>query len=174
MRYHIIYFLDYKKNDSVTIKEMYMSKDDAFNNIEKVAIDYIKELQGKQQADICKQDKTPEQLLADISTKEGMYIRKYDDHVIIYEKTTVVVPGTLWNSNTLQVNKIAQISVMEYNFDDMLFNCSCKIERKQRITIPIIPSQNNQKNNSKLPTYNFMDELKIKMNSGMIKLKPVN
>lgn len=172
MRYYIIYFLDYKKNHTITIKDMFLAKEDAYNNLEHVAIDYIKELQGKQQAEICKQDKTPEQLLADKTIKEGMYIKKQDEMIIMYEKITVVLPGRIWNSNDLQVNKIGQFSVTEYNFDDILFKCNCniKIERKQSIEVPLVI---NNKTTIR-PAYNYLDELKQKLNSGMIKLKPVN
>lgn len=172
MRYYIIYFLDYKKNNAISIKDMYLAKEDAYNNLERVAIDYIRDLQGKQQAEICKQDKTPEQLLVDKTIKEGMYIKKQDELITVYEKITIVLPGRIWNSNDLQVNKIGQISVTEYNFDDIMFKCDCnfKIERKQSIEVPLIL---NNKTTIR-PAYNYLDELKMKLESGMIKLKPVN
>lgn len=172
MRYYIIYFLDYKKNNAIIIKDMYLSKEDAYNNLERVAIDYIKDLQGKQQAEICKQDKTPDQLLVDTTIKEGLYIKKQDEMITLYEKKTIVLPGRIWNTNDLQVNKIGQISVTEYNFDDIMFKCGCnfKIERKQSIEVPVIL---NNKTTIR-PAYNYLDELKNKLESGMIKLKPVN
>jgi len=119
MRYYIIYFLDYKKNNVITIKEMYLAKEDAYNNLERVAIDYIRDLQGKQQAEICKQDKTPEQLLVDKTIKEGIYFKKQDEQITIYEKITIVLPGRVWNSNDLKVNKIGQFNVTEYNIGDI-------------------------------------------------------
>src|SRR3972149_7695119 len=116
MRYYLIYFLDYKKNDLVNIKDVYITKEDAINNLERIAIEYVKELQGKQQADICKQDTTPEQLLADKAMKEGLYIRKTDDYIVLYSKTTIIIPGTIWgNSNKLQVQKVGQFNITEYN-----------------------------------------------------------
>lgn len=168
MRFGIICFLDHKKNDSIIIKNMYKTKEDAFNNLERVAIEYIKELQGKQQAEVCKQDKTPEKLLADVSIKEGMYIKKVEEHILLYEKTTVIIPGKIWNSNSLQVNKIGQFSVTEYNFDDVLFKCDCLLEKRgtEKITI---------NRNALDKHYNFLDELKTKMEFGILSnLRPVN
>lgn len=225
MIYYIIYHLDYKKNDIVAIKDMYITKEDAFNNVERVAMEYIKEFQGKQQAEICKQDKTPDQLLADTTIKEGMYIRKVNDVITIYEKITFVFTGWLKNSKSLQVNKIGQMSVTEYNFDDAFFKCNCNNEVQMTIEKPLNVTELNIKsltyNDQELsdskkkiddlnmqittlktmydtlfkynrnndvqitieqpsttkiirPVYSYFDELKKKIESGMVKLKPVN
>ena len=49
MKYYLVYLLDYKNGDSIDIKDSYRTKEDAVNSLEKIAIEYVKELQGKQQ-----------------------------------------------------------------------------------------------------------------------------
>ena len=168
MRYHLIYFIDYKKNDVVSIKDQYSDKNDANKNIERIAIEYVKEMQGKQQAEICKQDKTPEQIQLDATLKEGMYIKKSDDSIILYEKITVVQPGFVFNSNIMKVNKIGLFGLNEYNFDEsMITRCSCSSQRKP---IPINKKSTHGGNQA------LVDELRklIGDTKGKFKLKPVN
>ncbi|QKF94432.1 hypothetical protein QKU48_gp0974 [Fadolivirus algeromassiliense] len=135
MKFYLIYFLDYKQGDQVTLKHQYFTPEDAQNDLERIAIEYIKEYQGKQQTVICKQDKTPEQILADNTLREGMYIRKTDNAVLLYEKATVTIPGTIWGTTTqLQVNKIGLFKVTEFVFDDsMVTRCTCNSQNKQPV-----------------------------------------
>jgi hypothetical protein len=168
MKYYLIYFLDYKKNDTIIIKDVYMTREDAMSNLERVTIEYIKDLQGKQQVDMCKEHegKTPDQLLANKSIKEGLYIRKIDDHILLYQKVTMTVSGMLWNYNKLRVQKIGQFYVTEYNFDDILFKCPCQ-NNKIETNVLTIKQSNTKK-------YEFMKELQDKFIDGEIKLKHVD
>lgn len=149
MKYYMVYLLNYKENDSVTLKDSYSAECDAKNSLERNAIEYIKELQGKQQADICKQDKPPREILKDVTLKEGMYIVKEVDTIVLYEKITVVVPGTVWNSNSLKINKVGKFYVTEFNFDDSIFRCTCMLSKPSTVkyTKPTI-------------SLSFVDELK--------------
>lgn len=167
MKYYIIYFINYKNRDNVNIKELYRSKEDAILNVEKVAIEYIRNLQGKQQADICKQQKSPQDILNDINLKEGFYVLVDNYVVTLYEKISAVVPGKLWNSYELQINKIGLFDYTEYNFDDLLFRstCTCSIGINKR-KINHLPE-----NNFKQLT--FVDELKDKIKNNTIKLNHV-
>jgi parvulin-like peptidyl-prolyl isomerase len=63
MKYYLVYLLNYKENDTVTLKDSYQNKDDALKSLERNAVEYIRDLQGKQQAEICKQDKKPKDIL---------------------------------------------------------------------------------------------------------------
>ena len=150
MKYYLVYLLNYKENDSVTLKDSYQAEIDATNSLERIAIEYIKELQGKQQADICKQEKLPKEILKDQTLKEGLYIIKEGDAVILYEKVTVVAEGTLWNSNSLKVNKVGKFYVTEFNFDDSVFRCSCMLSRPSTTIKYTKPTIN----------LSFVDELK--------------
>ena len=161
MKYYLIYFLNYKDNDAITLKDSYQCRDDALKNVERNAIEYIKELQGKQQADICKQEKTPEKILSDTSLKERLYIRKENECIILYEKLTVVIPGTVWNSSSLKIKKIGKFYITEYNFDDSIFRCTCMLTQK---SVPKFV-----KPETKL---SFVDEL-VNL-GGKFNLKPVN
>lgn len=123
MKYYLIYFLDYKKNDSITIKENhYLTKEDATNNVERIALEYVKEMQGKQQADICKQTKSLDEICNSIDIKNGMYIFKSNDNVILYEKTNLILEGKIWNSQTSVMDKLGMFSVTDIEIDDNILN----------------------------------------------------
>lgn len=168
MKYYIIYFIDYKDGNNVVIKELYRSKEDAVLNVEKVATEYIRNLQGKQQADICKQQKSPQDILNDVNLKEGFYILVDNSVVTLYEKISGVIPGTIWNSYELQINKIGLFNYTEYNFDDLLFRstCTCSMGINKR--------KINQLPKSTPKQSTFVDELKERMKNNTIKLHHVN
>lgn len=165
MKYYLVYLLNYKDGDTVILKDSYQDRDDALKSLERTGVEYIKELQGKQQAEICKQDKTVDEILADTKLKEGMYLRKEDTSIILYEKITVFIAGALWGkSKSLQVNKIGKFFITEYNFDDSIFRCTCMT---QRASVPkfVRPEA----------TLSFVDELKslVEKNDGKFNLRPV-
>ena len=159
MKYYLIYLLNYKESDSVILKDSYIDRGDALNSLERNAIEYIKELQGKQQADICKQEKTCADILADTNLKEGLYFRKDGESIILYEKITIVKPGTIWNSSSLKLNKVGKFYITEYNFDDSIFRCNCMLTQKS-VPRTVKPEA----------SLSFIDELK-NMN-GKFNLKP--
>lgn len=149
MKYYMVYLLNYKDSDSVVLKDSYRERNDAIHSLERTAIEHIKELQGKQQADICKQDKTPEEILADVQLREGLYIRKDGDSILLYEKKTVVKVGNFWNSNSLKILKVGKFYITEYNFDEAMFRCNNSITRSPTI-----------KYEKPTGTLSFIDELK--------------
>lgn len=169
MKYYLIYHLSYVDGDKVTIKEEYMTKEDAENNLETVAVGYVREEQGKQQADVCKQyDKTPDDILKNTSLKEGMYIIKTGDKYTLYEKTSIAIPGRVWGStHGLKVNKLGMFYYTEYNFDENNFRLSGSVVFEPR------QSSKSQSVQKKGP--DFVEELKntIKQNKGQVKLRPV-
>ena len=177
MKYYFICFLDYMIGDAIHIKDCYKEKQDALNNLEKVAIEYVREFQGKQQAEKCKIDKTPEELLMDIACKEGLYIKTVNDTVILYEKVNYVLPGRFYNSNDLKVNKIGLFTISEYNFNDSMF----RLNRQNLISDKNEKLDSNQKSNKEDLSIDgdiianhssVLDELKKIMLSGF-KLKSI-
>lgn len=148
MKYHFICFLDYRIEGAIDIKDCYREKEEALNNLERIAIDYVKELQGKQQAEKCKTDKTPEELLVDVTCKEGLYITTVNNTVILYEKTNNILPGRLFGySSDLKVNKIGLFTISEYNFDDSIFR------NKQQNSIAINPISNKKPSSNEKLTF---------------------
>src|SRR5690349_11367577 len=105
MKYHIIYFLDAQNN--VSLKEDYKTLNDAINSLEKVATEHIREQQGKQQVQLCRQyDKTSAQLLADPTIREGLYLIKDGTCIHLYEKKNTIIPGTIWNSYEMKIFQV--------------------------------------------------------------------
>ncbi len=158
MKYYLVYLLNYKESDSITIKDLYHNKEDAINSLERNATEFIKELQGKQQSDICKQERSIDEILNDTKLREGLYFKKEGDAIIIYEKATIVKVGTVWNSSSIKVQKFGKIYVTEYNFDDALFRSVN------------IPTTNPPKTVRPTGNWGFLDELKGL--DGKFNLKP--
>ncbi len=158
MTHNLIYFLDNKKSDLISIKDTYVNKNDAIANLEKIAIEYIKKIEGEKQADICKQDLTTNQIANDANLRNGLYIIKNNDTIILYEKLTHVSPGTIWNGYKNTVEKIGVFGIIEYKIDDIMTQCSCTIQKK--IQIRSGPKINNEPNGP-----NFLDELKKIINN---------
>lgn len=151
MNHYLIYFLDNNKNDMITIEDTYKNKNDAIINIEKIALDYVKKVEGEKQAEICKQDKTPEQITDDLTLKNGLYIIKNNNIVTLYEKTTQIIPGTIWNGYKNVMGKIGMFGMIEYKIDGNLIRCPCSEPKK---IIREVKQPNDVKNVS------FLDELK--------------
>lgn len=169
MKQYLTCFIDYKRGDQVIIKNQYFTKEDAQNDLERVAIEHVREYQGKQQADVCKQDKNADQLLADLTLKEGMYIRKMDDSIVLHEKINLVLPGRLWNSSELKVNKIGLFNITEFRSDDsMTARCSCTSQKREIVNKR--PSSNS--NSSK--THTYLQELQSLLSTGQLRLKDAN
>jgi len=156
MTHNLIYFLDNKKNDLINIKDTYINKNDAIANLERIAVEHVKKLEGEKQADICKQDLTMIQIADDVNLKNGLYIVKNNDNIILYEKQTQIIPGSIWNGYKNVAEKIGFFGIIEYKIDDNMTRCSCTIQKK----VQLKPKINNEQ-----IVPNFMDELKKMMNS---------
>jgi hypothetical protein len=156
MTHNLIYFLDNKKNDLITIKDTYINKNDAIANLEKIAIEYVKKIEGEKQADICKQEMTGTQIADDVNLKNGLYIVKNNDIVFLYEKQTQIILGSIWNGYKSITEKIGFFGIIEYKIDDNMTRCSCTIQKK----VQIKPKINNEP-----ITPNFLDELKKMINN---------
>jgi len=173
MECNLVFLLGHKDN-TVKILALYSNKVDANNNLEKCALDYIKEMQGLQQSKICKpgDNKTPDQVFKDISFKEGMYIFTINEtKIALYEKINVIAPGTLWGkSQTLQMNKIGEFGITEFSFD----NCFCENGSKLKThsnQVPVPPKLPVIKNSQNMNM--MIQELKDKLQegNGQFKLK---
>lgn len=172
MKYYIVYFLDHKNNNNVTITELYKSKDDAINSVENVAIKHIKKLQGKQQVEICKQGKTLDEIKFNQDIKEGLYILQNGEKTILYEKVILKNQGYVWNSAQTVVNEIGMFWITEYNFDEALFKCNCaKIPPPPKPQIP--KNETNVPNKPVAQGFLFLDQLRNLHQNGGPKLKPI-
>lgn len=150
MIHYLIYFSDNKKNDHIMIKDTYKNKNDAIINVEKIAFEYVKKIEGEKQMNVCKQEKTPEQILDDPTLRNGLYIIKTNNVVSLYEKYTQTIPGTIWNGYKNVIDKIGIFGMIEYKIDDTLVRCACSISP---------PIHNGQKTPIEIKSVNFLDEL---------------
>lgn len=166
MECNFVFLLNLKDNNSVKVLAAYKNKDEATANLENCAIEYIKELQGQQQAKVCKpgDGKTPDQIFKDITFKEGMYIFPASDNKIsLYEKITIVTSGTLWGKiQTLQMNKIGEFNITDFCFT----NCFCTNEPSVKISKPVLTPPKPPKINNLHNMNNMIQELKEKLQAG--------
>lgn len=146
---YFIYFLD--NRNRLQIKNNYSSKYEAINNMENIAIDYIRELQGKQQVDVCKQyDKNIQQLKIDTKIKEGLYLMKEGELIVLYEKSNTLIPGTFWNNYEMNLIKIGFFGLTEYYIEQV------SSTEKPKPPKPI----------QTIKTVDFVSELKKRFNNG--------
>jgi hypothetical protein len=164
MTHYLIYYQDNQKNDLITIKDTYKNKNDAQLNLEKVALEHVKKIGGEKQGDICKQTQTLEQITNNLGLRDGLYIIKQNDVIILCEKMTKIISGTLWNGYKPITEQIGVFGIIEYKIDDNLMRCECStLKERQR------------SNRQTVVAPNFLDELKkmIDDTEGKFNLKNV-
>jgi|688.fasta_scaffold738802_1 hypothetical protein len=172
MELYIVCFLD-KLDNKIIIKDMCRSTRVAIEKLESIALDHVKDLQGKHQAEKCFIEKNADELLSDITIKEGLYIRREDDNLVLYEKVNKIIPGTLWgHSYEMKVNKIGIFMICIYMNNDSTYRSSY-IAHRPEVYKPSI-SLNNNKNTKTDEPYSFLNELKSKISSGNIKLNKID
>lgn len=143
MKQFIVYFLDCKTIGDITKHEIYFSEENAIANLEKCAIDYIAELEGKKHLAVAFQnDKTEDQILKDDSLREGHYAKKEGKFIVIYEKKKNVIDGYIWRSSGFVMSKVGVFGILNCNIDDDLFTkkCGCNIDKSNIINNTSLPS----------------------------------
>lgn len=169
MYYYLVYFLNYKnldKNmDELVCRAILNSRKEAIQFLSQYAIEYIQEYQGKQQAEICIQyDKTMDEIANDPKLKEGYYLGKNNDTIILYEKVQHKIAGTLWNSYEIRVNKVGAFNVAEIEISTM--------DNTKPIILPPTPLNSTSSKNYQ-SSYTYLDELKTLFDSKSFGLKPI-
>jgi len=115
---YIIYYIDCKTIGKVIHKITYHSKENAINNLEKHALEFIRELEGSKQASVAFQnEKTPDQITSDVSLKEGLYLKKENEFIIVYEKNNITINGW-WNSYEKKTEKIGVFGIMSFDVEE--------------------------------------------------------
>lgn len=160
MKYFVIFYIDCKTMKNVNLKGQYATQEDASNDLLPSALEYVRLEQGKQQADIALQNvKTVNELLIDESFREGLYIKQEETIISIYSKVKEVIPGTIWNSAQMKINRIGIFGVTEIELN---------------ISVPIAPvfSTAPRKRANSIPKICYLDELrKVLSNSDNFGLK---
>jgi len=175
MKQYIIYFIDYKNNDMVTLKASFTNKDLANDNLETQALQYITELQGKEQREICKQNKTAEELLADLTIKDGLYVKTVNDQIVVYKKFTETTLGWVKNTYETKCIKMGVFGLTELDLSDTPMSKCTNIppppSQKQKIVIK--PQKPKSTSSSLDKNMNLVDELRTRQTSARMGLKRV-
>lgn len=181
MKRHIVYFLDYKNNDNIIIKNIFTDKQLAIDNIEQQALDHVTALQGIQQKDICKQEKSSDELLNDTSIKDGLYIKTIDSRIVLYEKISKTIIGWVKNTYDIKCDKIGVFGLTEYIIDNKPVT-QIRYYGIEKIDPKLLelagehtnsPSDNKQSISPQTLPMTFLDELRSKQTAGEITLKHV-
>lgn len=156
MKYFVIFYIDCKTYKNVNLKGQYTTQEDAQNDLLPNALEYVRSEQGKQQADIALQNaKSTNELLIDESFKEGLYIKQEDNTIAVYNKFKEVIPGAIWNSYQLKINKVGIFGVSEIELN---------------VSIPIPPPtisfvQQSKRRTVSVPTVCYLEELKQRLSN---------
>lgn len=171
MKYFVIYYIDFT-NFKVKLKNSYATQEEANENLLSTALDFVREEQGKQQADIALQNSKSEKDLLTENFKEGMYIKSSSDNevitsVTVYNKIKEIVSGTFYNSWEMKLNKIGTFGVSEVELN---IPSPLPPILPSGIIQPAIPKRVNTVNNVSC----YIDELKNKLKSGNFGLRPAS
>lgn len=180
-KYFIIYYIDFT-NFKVKFENSYSSQEEANENLLSTSLNFVKEEQGKQQADIALlNDKTEKDLLTE-NFKEGMYIKcdlssgnstspseKCDNGktIFVYNKIKEIITGTFFNSWEMKVNKIGMFGVTEIELN--IPSPLPPVLPSGIIRPPIAP----QVNIAQYKVSCYIDELKNKLKSGNFGLRHI-
>lgn len=168
MKLSVVYYLDYQNNDNIIVKKSFKNKKNATEEIEKIALEFIKDQQGSQQLEKCKQyEKTSDEIQQDVNLSDGLYLIKSGDDFVVLNKKKNVDSGILWNSTTVILNKIGVFKTTEF---DLNFDLESYLKKEFDST-----NQNKLKpaNNFVQKNYTFLNELIDDFISGKKKLNPI-
>jgi hypothetical protein len=181
MLFHIIYLVNFKENNDVVPLSTFSLKNSAVNNIEIIAVDYVKEQHGKRQSLITLQlAKSVDEIRDDENLKEGYYIRKESENYVLYEKARIKLEGVLWDSYKYQMERTGLFGIMEYDVNDTMLTNTQTINQstdKETMFGSLIKRQKNIKDELQKKVmdtqHSLINELKIRLSVNDIKLKPV-
>lgn len=158
----MIYFLDYS-NNQIICKMSYKSMDLALDYIDRVALDYIRETQGTNQLLVCQKYDNPNNILSDPTLKPGYYLIKNKSHekIYLFEKKSHLIPGYIWNSTELKLEKTGEFGITPIFID---------IDLIEPIPLPIHHNYSENNTNTTKSLF-YIDELKNLFNSGKLNLK---
>jgi hypothetical protein len=129
MKYFEVHFIDF--NDyQVHIKQCFTNQNEAIINLENIAVEYIRELQGKQQADICKQYDTPIEKLSELD--KGLYLHKDGNNIYLYEKKEQHMSGIFSYYHVPKVEKIGLFGIAEFEIETVQNVSVKKMQHKEQ------------------------------------------
>ena len=140
MKYYNIFFLNPTNPTKITYKGTFHEEHDAKFSLPFIALDYVKSEQGSQQADRAYQnDKSLDEIIKNKDLKEGFYLKEDGDVVNLYEKKNIVIPGTIYNSYEIIVDKIGIFGISDLEVDDIhcpACTCFTSMPHVDKITTP--------------------------------------
>lgn len=141
---YFVYLLDFLTNGNITLKSSYDCKEDALSDLETIALNYVRDLEGSKQAMIAFQkDKDIEQISLDTNLKDGLYLKKDNECVIVYQKHKLLLPGKIWNSTELKMTKAALFGITYFKIN----NQTCVSEIKPTIKKQVLKNTDDKHNN---------------------------
>ena len=125
MKAFIIYYID--NGMKMVQKDIYFCKELALNELDTVALDHVKQLEGQKQVAVAVQyGKSTSDIVLNKELKDGLYLRKEQDSVILYEKKDVVDTGIIFNGIKKDLVKIGSFGVIDIDFEDHLLPKKCE------------------------------------------------
>lgn len=148
MQLKVVCFFDYDKK-KIDLIQTYEIEDLAIQNIEKHALEYIKNQQGIQQSNIALQkNKKENDIIEDDNFKEGYYLLSFENGLKLFEKKKLVSKGYFYTNFDYKIELIGLFMISTLNLDS-----------QQEEEIAIDESNNNLVKETKIMKLHFLEEL---------------
>ncbi len=133
MRIYSVFYCDKQNNGSIYFKHQSTTEDNAIAKLEKYALEHIKNEEGGKHTKIAFQDsKTLDNIRDDVELRNGLYLKKGDKIINVYEKKTKVIPGMIYNSEEIVVVPVGYFCVAMQDIDvPEPTRCSCQLTRQE-------------------------------------------
>lgn len=152
MKFYAIFFLNLKDNKLIFCN---FCESESIEELKNAAIDYVRQKQGDQQAEITFQDqKKIEYIKNNDNLKEGLYLLPEKDYINLYEKEKCKLSGYIYDSYYTKITKVGQFFLTSL-YIELKQYCKCECQKK------LVNYKNIRKTN-----YPFIEELKKLLENG--------
>jgi len=134
MKYFFVGYINLTTTQ-VDLKTYFYNHTDAVNRLENIALEYIKEHQGKQQLTYCVQhNKSLTDVINNVELTHGMFIQSENNSIHLYEKVCNSAQNWYGASySEYKINKLGTFFITNHILDD--FKCKCNVTSKQTVGV---------------------------------------
>lgn len=140
MKLSIIYFINVEHPEEVILKGKYNNISDAMRDMNNMALDYVKSIDGERQVNIALQTCSPDEIKNNCELRDGLYLIRDGTVCNVFEKKSTL-QGFFWPSYVPSIRRVALFSVTELEYQ----NNGIKISEMKIDTVRESPKRNFDK-----------------------------